>query len=445
MGSSARIREVRIEALAQGGDGIARPPGSPIVFVEGAAPGDLLRVEIGAPHRRLARGRVLEILEPGPDRREPPCPESGRCGGCGWQHLSDAAQAREVRSLLRTALRRTGGILPESVEVPPTLVPGTPLGYRRRARFLLDLAASPPRIGFRRRRSHDVLAMAACPVLEPELDELRARLAEALPRLAEALPDTRRAELQLDLPSPGRATARLSVREAVSHRALEAAATVIEAADTRLVAVRVASPGRSTGRGERVVRHRRGPEGAPSAFPAAHPPGAFLQASRAGEEALVSHVLASAAPSLKPGARVLELHAGSGTFTLPLAHSGARVTAVEEEADALEAARQALDDAALEAELVHGDAARAVEGLLAEGRRFDLCVLDPPRTGAKEVARRLPETGAERVVSISCDAATFARDAALLVAGGYRLERAQALLLFPQTPHFEIVGLLARE
>ena len=439
-----RRAELRIDALAQGGDAIARPPDGPIVFVEGAAPGDLVLAELEAPRRGFQRGRVLEVLESGPGRREPPCPEAGSCGGCGWQHLNEETQARAVRELLATALRRTGGFDPDEVEIPPTLTPVPPLGYRRRARFVLDLRAEPPRLGFRRRRSHAVHPVPTCPVLEPELDGLRAAVATRLQALADLLPSLRRAELGLDLTAPGQATASLSLPARVERGALRRAADALAAASPALAAIEVRDPEGAVLRGRARLAYRQGPAEEPERHPARHAPGGFLQASRSGNAALVERVLAAAGPALRPGARVLELFAGSGNFSLPLAAAGARLTAVEENAAALECCREALDEAGLDAELIAGDAAATVEGLVLEQGRWDLAVLDPPRTGAKDCARALGALGPARIVSVSCDAATFARDAALLREAGYRLRRAEALLLFPQTPHFEIVGLLER-
>lgn len=434
--------ELRIEALTPGGDGIARPPDGPVVFVEGAAPGELVLAELDPARRGFRRARILEVLEPSPGRREPPCPEAGRCGGCGWQHLDEEAQARALEDVLRQALRRTGGFAEGDVEVEPARGAGEPLGYRRRARFLLDLAASPPRLGFRRRRSHAVHAVPACPVLEPELDDLREALAGTAPELARLLPGLRRAELGLDRVAAGRATACLVLPERVPAAAREAAAETLAGASPELAAVEVRDPAGIARIGPARLPYRRGPAGEPERWPARHAPGGFLQASRAGNALLVERVLAACSP--RPGLGVLELFAGSGNFTLPLAAAGASVTAVEESAPALECCREALDEAGLDAELVAGDAAAVVAGLAAEGRRFDLVLLDPPRTGAKDCARALASLEPARIVSVSCDAATFARDAALLREAGYELRSAEPLVLFPQTPHLEIVGRLER-
>jgi 23S rRNA (uracil1939-C5)-methyltransferase len=408
-----------------------------VVFLPETAPGDRVRAELETERRGLRRGRVLEILESGPGRREPPCPEAGDCGGCGWQHLSEEAQAEAIGALVDNALRRTGGFDLAGTELLPPRPASPPLAYRQRARFVLDLQASPPKLGFRRRRSHAVHAMASCPVLEPELDALRGALAGTLGELARLLPAVRQAELSLDLPAPGLATAALSIRDRVSRSALEACADWLAATAPGLAALECAGPAERIRRGpERVSWRREGRD-----LPASHVPGGFLQASRSGGELLVDRALAACGESLR-GERLLELFSGSGNFTLPLAAAGAKVTAVEENPAAVAACRAALDEAGFDAELVAAPALRVLEGFVTERRRFDLVLLDPPRTGAKEEVRRLAALRPKRIVSVSCDAATFARDARLLRDCGYRLSSVEPLMLFPQTPHFEIVGLL---
>jgi len=438
-GRTPREGELLIDTLAQGGDGIARPADGPVVFLPDTAPGDRVLAELEPERRGLRRGRVVELLESGPGRREPPCPEAGSCGGCTWQHLTEDAQAEAIREMLRDSLRRTGGFEVAKIDVPETSEAVPALAYRRRARFVIDFLASPPRLGFRRRRSHAVQAVASCPVLEPALDDLRGRIVDQLPELARVHPGLRQAELSIDLPAPGLATAVLSVRDRVSRATLESAADMLLAAAPELKAVEATCPSGRLRRGaERVAWLRED-----SGLPARHAPGGFLQASRAGNDLLVARALAACGGSLK-GQRVLELFSGSGNFTLPLAAAGAQVTAVEENASAVAACREALDEAGLDAELVAGQAKRVIEGFVLEGRSFDLVLLDPPRTGAKEEVRRLAALQPQRIVSVSCDAATFARDARFLREAGYELVRAEPLMLFPQTSHFEIVGTLLK-
>jgi 23S rRNA (uracil1939-C5)-methyltransferase len=442
---------VRIASFAHGGDGLAREAGQRVTFVPDTVPGDLVEVDVLESRRDFERGRLVTVVEPGPARREPPCPETASCGGCQWQHVAEAAQAAAARELLVSALRRTGHLDVATVEVAACASGAVDaLRYRQRARFHVRLR-HPAGLGFHRRSSHEVHVPAACLVLEPELEALRLDVARVLPEVVRVLPDAGQAELQLDLPAPGRALARLEVttRRPVGAAALKAACGVIASASPALRAVEVEARlerGRDVAvesTGVPRVPYRRGTAEEPERFPACLAPGGFMQASRAGNLLLVSRVLAACAPTLRDGSRVLELFAGNGNLTLPLAAAGGRVTSVESDARAVLCAQLAAREAGLTVDARAGEAGAVVRELAAAGGRLDLIVLDPPRTGARAECSVLAGLQPRAVVYVSCDAVTFARDAAVLVAAGLSLVRAEPLLLFPQTAHFETVAVFA--
>lgn len=386
--SAPEIVELRIESLAAGGDGVGHAPDGRVVFVPFTAPGDRVRVAIGARRARWMRGEVVELLEPGPGRSDPLCAVFGVCGGCDWQHLAYPAQVEAKRAILRDAIERLAR-LPVPRRFAFHASP-QPYGYRSRAR----VAAERGRVGFRRRRSHAVCATSRCPVLVPALDGPLASLA--------ARPPAPNGEWELTAGSGGEhCVAPLPVRDSASW-------VEIEVLGERL---RVSA-------------------------------GSFVQANEALREPLARCVVEAAGS----GALCLELFSGAGLFTLPLARSFARVVAVESQPRAVADLEDNLSSSAVpHVEIV----AQTVEDAFASGAlaalRPDAVVLDPPRSGLEEPARgELARLGAPRVVYVSCDPATLARDVAVLADRGYELESLDGFDLFPQTAHVEAVAVLRR-
>jgi 23S rRNA (uracil1939-C5)-methyltransferase len=382
-----RSLELRIDALAAGGDGVGRAPDGRVVFVPFAAPGDRLRVRVLEERPRYARGEIEAVLEPGPARTLPRCPVFGECGGCAWQHVDYPAQLAAKASIVRDALARIGALveLPELEVVPSP----APYGYRSRARLL----ASRGDVGFRRRRSREPVPIQSCPLLAEPLDRALCALAGSRPasgewELALGAHDTVRVA-----PLPPRGSA-------------------------EMLELRVG--------GERLEVS----------------PGVFVQANAFLQERLAGAVLDAAGR----GGVALELFAGAGFFTLGLAKRFARVVAVEGDA---QAARDLARNVA-GAGLRHVRVIEArVETWLAAGEAQALApeqvLLDPPRGGVgREAATRLARLPALRIVHVSCDPATLARDLAAFDPHGWRVARLQAFDLFPQTPHVEVLAVLER-
>jgi len=384
------LLELCIDALAAGGDGVGRAPDGRVVFVPFAAPGDRVRVRVTERHRRFARGRLEELLAPGPARREPACPVFGTCGGCTWQHLDYAAQVEAKRGILRDALERLGGLrLAAAPEVRPA---PSAYAYRGRARVLVNRG----RVGFRRRRSHRLCETPRCPVLVPALERALADLAERAPR------EHPRAVGEWELV----AGAEGAVRATPLARPLPRSPRLALALEADRVEVS---------------------------------PGVFVQAHPALHAALARTVHEAAGQ----GDTAVELFCGAGFFTLGLARRFARVVAVESEGRAVADLRRNLEAAGLgNVEVQGGRAERVLAGIRGP---VDALVLDPPRTGlppgcVEAVVGRAPA----RVVYVSCAPDTLARDLARLVACGYALTRVEGLDLFPQTPHLEAVATLER-
>lgn len=370
---------VEIDAVGTEGEGIGRLEGK-AVFVAGAIPGDLVEVEIVTSKKRFARGRLVSVEHPSPDRVPMPCRHAADCGGCTWQMVPRGIQARWKQEAVESALARIGRF--ESVVVRPVVTPGPDFGYRNR----LDLHPSDVGPGFHRAGSHDLVVIAECLLAAPAVAAL---LDEVIGR-----------------PTAGELTLRAGIRtgEAVIIGASHAEPS--EAVITEIVADR------------RFQVSGR----------------AFFQPNTDGAETLVGYV-AEAAGS---GTSMADVYAGVGLFAGTVGAGFADVTAIETSRTAVSDLRANVPDARVLA-------MPALVGLRKLAASPDVAVVDPPRTGlGPEVVAGLVAAGPRVVASVSCDVATFARDARLLADAGYHLEWVQPVDQFPQTPHVETVARFVR-
>lgn len=380
--------ELRVERLAAGGDGVARAADGRVVFVPFTAPGDRIRARVVEDRRRYLRARVVALLEPGPGRTDPLCAVFGSCGGCHWQHLDYATQLEAKGGVLRDAFERIGHLrIPEPLEIVPSPVP---YGYRARARVRVQGG----RAGFRRRRSRALCATARCAVLAHELDAALAGLAEH--------PPERDGDWELSVGSDG----------------VPVTSPLPPVSPPPGVELRV---------GGDVLRVSAG---------------VFAQANAPLREALAAAVVEAAGR----GERLVELHAGAGFFTLGLARRFRRVVAVESSQAAVADLRANLSRAGIDpVEVLTGAAEEALTLDPVRDPPPDVVVLDPPRTGLEgDGAAALARLGARRIVYVSCDPATLARDAGVCADRGYALTGLRGFDLFPQTAHLEAVAVLER-
>lgn len=380
------MHELTIEGLAAGGDGVGHTADGRVVFVPFSAPGDRLSVRLVEERKRYARGVIEQVLEPSPFRVQPVCGVYGECGGCTWQHLDYETQLRAKAEILGDALERVGGLrVPDDLRVVPS---PTPYGWRGRTRVL----AKGGSVGYRKRRSHQVCATSRCPVLVPELDEALAQLARRAPQAAEewelvagADGATRTTPLRSPLPEEPRLTVSVC--------------------------------------GQRM----------------SFSPGVFVQGNALLLDALARAVHEAAGS----GHLAVELFCGAGFFTLGLARGFERVVAVESEGRAVADLHANVLNAGLRNVEIRGGRA---ERLLAVLGGADAMVVDPPRTGLPpECIQGVAAARPRRLVYVSCDPATLARDLARLAAGGFALESVTGFDLFPQTPHVEAVASLVSD
>ena len=413
-----------IDSVGVRGDGVARHAGQPI-YVPLTAPGDRVRARLGAKSGEGRAAELIEVLVPG-ERASPVCPHFGACGGCALQHLADDAYRRTKETQVAAALAQHR-LTPEETAPLCRIAPGT----RRRARFAVQYPrGGAAMIGFNARASHRLVDLRVCAVLHPAITALLKPLRDAVPRLwprgasgaATATHGATGIDLLLDLAAPP------------DLAALEALAGFAEAQDLARLSWR--APGMAAPTPAAI---RRKPRVMLSGVAVDLPADAFLQASVEAEAVLVAEVLAG----LDHAHRVADLFAGLGTFSFALAGRAA-VHAV----DGSRPAVLALAAAARQAGLPRvGSECRDLEArpvLAGEFTRFDAVVFDPPRAGARAQCAELAKSAVRRIIAVSCNPATFARDARLLVDGGYRLSRVLPVDQFVWSPHVELVARFER-
>ncbi|MDF3932814.1 23S rRNA (uracil(1939)-C(5))-methyltransferase RlmD [Pseudomonas citronellolis] len=422
-------QRLNIERLAHDGRGIAHLEGR-TWFVSGALPGEEVEARVLAARSQVVDARGERILVAAPERRVEPCPVAGKCGGCNLQHLPHAEQLALKQRALAEQLQRFGDIVPEAWAAP---LVGPEFGYRRRARIAVrwDIKARRLDVGFRAAASQAIVAFDDCLVLVPPLQAL----ARALPELLRGF-SRPQAIGHVELFHGTACALLLRHTEALPDADLERLRAFCSARDVQLWL---------QGDGEPTPLE----EGAQLGYrladlTLAYRPGDFVQVNEPVNAAMVEQALEWLAPA--PGERVLDLFCGLGNFALPLARRATSVVGVEGvESMVARAAANArangLDNAVFhQADLAQPlSAARWFAGDAAQG--FSAVLLDPPRDGAFEMARGMRDLGAERVLYVSCNPATLARDAGELARQGYRLKRAGILDMFPQTAHVEAMAL----
>lgn len=427
-----------IESLAYGGAGVASAEDGRIVFVEAACPGDTVEAVLTEEHPRFLKARIDTVLEASPDRVQPPCPYFGECGGCQWQHVSYEAQLLAKRRAIADALVRIGReATPDVAEIAAS---PDQYGYRNKIELSVAHTSRGPSLGFARHGSTEIVPIDECMLLPKAARRVPRSLSGALRYLgsrAQTAPErvavrvARDGGIEVDIwTAPGpfpRSLAAKIITDAVGAKTVTRVIAKGEKEARRVSRVEVlAGPGSWR---ERLGDYRY-VVSAPS----------FFQVNTRAAEILQSAMVAAA--SVDGTSTVADLYAGVGTFTLPLAAAAGEVIAVESSAHALSDLRRNLDEARLDAVVIPGDAARELASL--EG--VDTVVVDPPRAGlSNEAGRALIEARPARIVYVSCDPTTLARDARLLRESGYRIAGVTPVDLFPQTYHVESVTTLLRE
>jgi len=415
--------ELTIEALGARGDGLASHDGTR-VFVPLTLPAERVRARLGEWRADGIAAQLIDILTPSEARRQPPCPHFGSCGGCQLQHMATEAEASWKSDEIARALARRG-IVDFVMRPIVTVRPAT----RRRTRLVARSVGDGTQLGYHARASHSIVDVESCAVLEPRLDRLLPALrdlaAALLPAAAECALVLTAADSGIDLTVEATAPADMQRREALARFV----------ADHDLARAGWCVRGRID-----PIAERRPAYVVFDGLRVPLPPLAFLQASREGEAAIAAAVV----EAVGDAASVVDLFAGLGTLTFPLARH-MRVHAVDGDADAIAALAAAARQSAHAGRITWSERDLAAEPLSAdELARFDAAVFDPPRAGAKAQSEAVGESVIKNAVSVSCNPSTFARDARILVDRGFALDWVQPIDQFVWSSRIELVARFVR-
>jgi len=422
---------VSIESLSYGGSGVGRRDDGKVVFVPLVVPGERVLVSVHREHRGYVEARLQELIKISPWRQEPACPYFPECGGCDWQHI---VYAHQVLAKLAIAQEQIGrkGITPSHME--ESVLSPMHAGYRCHAQL-----RCPPsdryRFGFFRKQSNSVVPVEKCMVLNDGCMEVLERIGDFLG----ADPLIGLDALEIHAPSD-EALLRVFLKGGAGKETLDRLHRMY-----RTMGLKGLSCLFQGGRGSELVLgdssclYHMSIHGREMTFAGSFD--GFIQANIQVNGLLIEDVLdkASGAETL------LDLYSGSGNFGIPQAVSGRQVIAVENNAALVETGKMlARRNSVPGIRFVRDDACRAVKRFIREKRTFDTVLLDPPREGARGVAGLLCSMKPERIIYVSCNPSTLARDLAELVQGDYSVKSLKLFDMFPQTYHIESVTVLER-
>lgn len=418
---------LKIDSLTYGPYGIGRKEGQAIL-VPLTAPGDEAEISILEEKNNYSVGELIRLVQPSPLRQDPPCPYAGQCGGCPWQQVRYEAQLAAKEKSVEDALRRIGKL--DGFELLPILRSPKEYHYRRRIRLQAD---GLKRLGFHRAFSHELIEIDSCLIAEPELGRRLSHARGWLSALSTHIHHIEIVEGDEDgatvlvgkaegefVPDDNHANRRFL------ERTKEIAGLILFGRGWR----------RSWGKEKILINSEDGLKMEVDGE-------VFSQVNREANSRLVDGFLQWGAFDHRD--HVLELYCGAGNFTLPMARRARAVTAVEGDPRSVENGRSSGRLNRLEnIRWIRSHVPRAIKQLREKGEKFSKIVLNPPRSGAKGLEDDLVSLGAEKILYVSCNPATLARDLAALGKRGYRLTRLQPMDLFPHTFHVEILAEMMR-
>ena len=413
----------QIDKLVPGGSGFLRLSNGQGAFAPGALPGERIQVHQAEDHGAYLQATRWTLLEPSPNRVSPACPAQSTCGGCDLMTLAYPAQLQAKLGILREALTRTGRF--ETLPELSFVASDSPVAYRSRIRLHIDRG----RIGFFAPQSRELVEIPGCLVAHEALDAALRALREVVAPYAAELSLFSELELRVAPAGPP-----LSLRLIPVSRKLEGGARLLSALESQF----------------RVSIAERATDGAfdqrfplPGGVELRAPGPAFTQVNWPVNQRLVQALLDGAAE--RSVLTFCDLYCGAGNFSLPLFARGLRGVGIEASKLAIAAAKRAASEQQLSsARFVTGDVREALSKL-PRGEQFDLVVLDPPRTGARDILPELIRRAPSHIAYCACDPVTLARDLRQLCDAGYALEQVKGFDMFPQTHHFETLVWLNHE
>lgn len=422
-----------VDAMSDDGRGVAQVAGKK-VLIQGALAGEVVSFRYTRMQRNRDEGVVERILQPSAERVEPACPKNGICGGCTLQHQQPAAQLLGKQRLLQDAFEVSGKVEPAQILAP--LVGSSNWGYRSKARLGVKYVAKKGRVlvGFRERGSGFVCEIDRCPILDPRVGEILLPLAEMIGELSirERLP-------QIEVAAGEQAC--VLVFRTLEPPSEQDRQRLISFCQSHGLVPYIQEKGPETVcpmSGSAAELHYRLPA---YRLRIGFEPSDFIQVNSGLNQSMIERALGLLDP--RPGERVLDLFCGLGNFTLPIARTAGRVVGVEGDPGLVSRARENARRNGIDNVSYHtANLYEPLQGQPWISESFDKVLLDPPRSGAREILEYLPRLGASRIVYVSCYPESLARDAGELVHRyGYRLSSAGVMDMFPHTNHIESIAL----
>ncbi|MDR1537063.1 MAG: 23S rRNA (uracil(1939)-C(5))-methyltransferase RlmD [Clostridiales bacterium] len=446
------VYELRIDGLTSECDGVGRVDGM-AVFVEQALPGDVVKTQIVKAKKSYAHGKLIELIRPSPDRVEPPCPVYRRCGGCSLQHCSYSGQLKLKRQKVADAMARIGGFA--DLAIPEAIGMDEPFRYRNKAQFPVALENGEAAIGFYARRSHSIVQVDSCLIqakicdavissvkeymsitqLEP-YDELThsGLLRHIAIRTGGCGADE---EVMICLVVNGTTIPDALLLKRICLKNVPGLKTIVLNKNTKRSNT-ILSMENEILLGSGFIRQNVGD----LLFELS--PLSFFQVNSAQTKPLFDVI--SDYAGLTGSETVIDAYCGAGAISLYLAGKAKKVYGVDIVDDAIKDANRNMKlNGISNAEFIAGAAEAVLPELIENGAKADIVVADPPRKGCEpKVLSAVMDLSPEKIVYVSCDPATLARDAKILCQGGYRLEKLQPFDMFPMTSHVETIVLLQR-
>lgn len=440
---------VQILKIVNGGYGFGKLDNGQVIFVRHALPDEFLYVTISENKKNLLYGKAAKIIEPHPQRREPPCPYYENCGGCDFQHCHYTLQTAIKKSLIEDLLARLGSNAVRKAAHLLQPVLSAPEEFHYRQRIQLKTGARG-KLGFHRFRSNEVVYIESC-LLAPDkindcikflssdaIAQKMIDLSSGVDLLLNPADDCAAAVFQFSRkPRPADINAALQISR------ISSPISQVYLAGDNFSLLGPFSQSDAQKAGEQNQMQVTYPDLFGTTVNLAWEVGGFCQVNLMQNRKMIETVLQFC--SVKAGDTVLDLFCGMGNFSIPLALQGALVEGYEGQGSAVRSARRnSMNSGVPEAQFFKLPVNEACRKLVQQGRNFDTVVIDPPRHGGPELAANLFKLTRQRLVYVSCDPATLCRDLNDLTSEGFKIRRLQPVDMFPQTHHVELIALLEK-
>jgi len=426
------IKDIKIEALVHGGDGLGHIDGQ-VVFVPFAAPDDLLKVRIQSLHHDYALATIEDIIEPSSSRITPPCEVFGACGGCQWQHIDYDCQLRAKMELVRQALVREGKFT--TFDLRPIIPSPQKFNYRHRMQFSIKHPDRTPHIGLHKKKTHELSEMKQCAIAHPLINSF-------LEHMREVFSEHDNRFIQgIDITVDGKGEKVLLVfrfkrgdveEQKLLYTQLKNSMPQVSGAILRTEEYKKA---RTTLVDQQQILYPT------VGYNLYIKPETFIQVNKRGNTVLVQKVMELVSQVIgTQRLNILEMHCGAGNFTMPMSKLAGRIVGIESCPSTVDLARKGLwTQDITNCQLFSKSDLKGIKFLLRSNHSFDLLLMDPPRCGCKEILEYIPRLGIRHIIYVSCSLPTLARDLGILSQLGYQVDVIQPIDMFPQTHHVECV------